>query len=264
MFERLELERRFKSFKARDDMIVGAKIGLVGVVFNVVFRLSQRTDWDRHPVLLVISVVGPFFAWIVWDAARRFVKAVWGVCRKGQFRNDSLATVLAVIYVSSFTCLGWYVNYIHSPHIHAKIVGYAIGEIREIEPTAAVTLLVDLSNSGVPSPITRWRLLLQLPNEETFTSDILLKDPTWFRGRSDIQTPPPGKPYNNYLCDETREHPIGATAVHGYIAFALVGYRREIVDSPTTTLVLIVTDKNGRDYEVQQDVEGKKSTFQER
>jgi hypothetical protein len=152
--------------------------------------------------------------------------------------------------------LCWYITYISVPHFFAQIAEIGTSEVADYDPAVGVLMLVDLHNTGVPSPIKNWKLFLTFPSGEKAMTDwrvkrILLARKTH---KEMVITPP----YDHDLEEQAGNTAVGQTWVHGNISFVFFGYRDQAVDVPGSIFKLTFEDKLGQVYSARCKLTGRK------
>ena len=247
----------FKSFSWQQDLLWGLGLEIMRVIFQWITHLLDR------PWLETVSYVVPVFVVLIGDVCIRVTKMAAQLYKER--RQDSFRDAMHFATAMLFQCvllggLVGYINYLSSPHftlvigkrmwIASSIVSpgqVAISQVIELpHPNTAVTFSrVILSNSGVPSVATNWRLLVEFPGKqyvfgEPSSHDVGFMNPDnsgreWYSYSS-----------GEYIFTKSKTRPVDKySPIDGVAEFWLIGVSENIVGEPGTKLTITCQDSTG-------------------
>jgi len=191
---------------------------------------------------------------LIADVTWRFGKSVWIVCRKEQFRNDSITTLFAVLYICGFAGMARYVQYSNSPHLSAKINGPVLAaHIRELpDPTGAIWFTrIDMQNKGIPSITRNWKVVVKFISGDEATGYPATK--------TQILTDRYGQEHGfllgNSIYWKTAHVQITRSGSQDWFAVFLLPYiRQELLMEPSTIFTVVYEDERGNKYSLEYKV----------
>jgi hypothetical protein len=240
----LTLRFYFADFEIGKDIWVGIKLGLGGLGIALLFDLSQKADLEEHPLGLVLSTIGPFLLWFVWEIGKRVVKALWRTSSQSRFKETAqgvLGIVVGAFVFFTITAHPIYQSYPH-PHLTVPTNEWEMDKVpgwqsRHATSTYILFRDVVLTNDGADTTIGTWWIDVRTiggVNFHGFMDYIDLKDEFGLPG---------------FIFTKVARTPLrhGQT-VHGAATFIITGAPPAVLGEPGTKFRIHFSYANGRVY----------------
>jgi len=237
----------FKTFGLRRDLFLGGVLTVLGIWYQAARRLSIRTDWRDHPIVLILSVFLPVILVICLDAAWRASKAAIRLYRA---RSDSrrylvrfAAVALIVIGLTAFCAVDWRRRLSHLSLQHGR---FYVAQSRSYPIHPNTMLFVDtlVENFGKDTSVKQWKVLAATNNGEELNGEP-------YPNIAGIRIHPPNQPgltvkridaSDLIFLKEVQQHLPQGTSLRGYGVFIFPRVSNETLRIPGTTFTVSVTD----------------------
>jgi hypothetical protein len=250
----------FRSMSWKKDFWIGVIFTIATIWLQSAANIGPISDWEDHPVTLVVTIALPLLGWLALDCLWRALRIVNLLSRENAGVRRLVRIGVRMLFgAAAFSIVIGWVVYQRSSHFRCEFYkDFAISHVTELpNPNSSVLFHVAITNTGKPSTTRNWRLKARLVSGDYLTSAQTSSHESFFKSLTSYKA-------KDFIYEKTKDIAVqpGETVV-GVAEFIFWGVRSETLLPVGTKLILEFEDGDGKHYSIKTRVPAEEITTQQ-